>query len=85
VWGADLYVLEMEGLCKVGRSMAVERRLREHRRSQPWSDIRLIAVFEGSGCVESAVLRALHNFPRRGEWVQCTPRDALRAVADCLV
>ena len=84
-WGAHLYLLEMEGLCKIGRSQDVERRLGEHRRAQPWSTIRLVATFEGSGFVESTVLRALHGFERRGEWVRCTPKDALSAIADCLV
>ena len=80
-YGAHLYLLAMGDLVKVGRSMDVVRRVSEHRRANPWGDIRLIATYEGAGCLEPMVLRALSQHERRSEWVHCSVQEALQAVA----
>ena len=74
-----------EDLVKIGRSMDVPRRFREHLHSNPWGDLKLAATFPGSGFAEPWVLRALAAYERRGEWVRCSVQQALRAVADCVV
>ncbi len=84
-YGAHLYILSMDDFVKVGRSMDVPRRVSEHRRANPWGDIRLVAVFEGAGCLEPLVLRALSRHERRSEWVQCSVSDALTAVGTVFV
>ena len=84
-YGTDLYVMQMGDLVKVGRSMNCQRRLAEHRRSNPWGDIRLVAVFPESGFTEPWVLRALAAHERRSEWVRCSVAEALAAVALVLV
>lgn len=85
-YGTHLYILSMgDDLVKIGRSMDVGRRYAEHRKSNPWGDLVLVATFPDSGFVEPWVLRALASFPRRGEWVRCTVKEALQAVTECLV
>ena len=83
-YGTHLYVLQMGDLCKVGRSMDVQRRLLEHTRGNPWGDLKLVCSFPDQGFMESWVLRALSAHQRRGEWVLCTPGEALIAIAGCL-
>ena len=84
-YGTDLYIMQMGDLVKVGRSMHCQRRLAEHRRSNPWGDIRLVAVFPESGFAEPWVLRALAAHERRSEWVKCSVAEAMAAVALVLV
>jgi hypothetical protein len=84
-WGNDLYLLQMGELVKVGRSMDVERRVKELRRSNPWGDIKVIAVFPEAGFAEPWLLRALAAHERRGEWVRCGVPEALDAVGQVLV
>ena len=84
-YGAHLYILSMGDLVKVGRSMDVARRVSEHRRANPWGDLHLVGVFEGSGCLEPMVLRALSQHERRSEWVHCTVQEALHAVASVFI
>ena len=84
-WGNDLYLLQMGELVKVGRSMDVERRVKELRRSNPWGDIKLVAVFPEAGFAEPWLLRALTEHERRGEWVRCSVPEALATVGMVLV
>ena len=88
-YGTHLYVIaagQTAGdLCKIGRSMNVERRLKEIQHSSPWNDCRLVAVFQDNGFLEPCVLRALGAHERRGEWFRCTIGDAMAAVSACLV
>ena len=85
-YGTHLYVLSLGcDLVKIGRSMDVGRRLAEHQKSNPWGDLKLVATFPDAGLCEPWVLRALAAYERRGEWVKCTVRAALRAVSECLV
>jgi len=84
-YGHHLYVLSNGPLVKIGRSCDVGGRLGEHRRSNPWGDIKLVAVFEEAGCLEPLVLRALSQHERRGEWVNCTVGEALSAVGAVFV
>ena len=85
-YGTHLYILSMgEDLVKIGRSMDVGRRLIEHQHHNPWGDLKLVATFPDAGFCEPWVLRALADFERRGEWVKCSVREALRAVSECLI
>ena len=84
-YGTHLYVIVAGDLVKIGRSMNVERRLKEHCHSNPFAEIRLVGVFQDAGFMESWVLRALGAHERRGEWVRCTIAEAMAAVGACLV
>ena len=81
-YGTHLYLIvdSLTGLCKLGRSMNVERRLKEHQRSNPWGDLRIVATFDGAGFLEPWVFRAMSSHERRGEWFRCTIAEALTAV-----
>ena len=85
-YGTHLYLLcDGEcGLCKIGRSMDVARRVGELKRGNPWAQIRLVAVFPDQGCVESWVMRALSAHERRGEWFRCSVAQAMAAIGACL-
>ena len=85
-YGTHLYLLcDGEcGLCKIGRSMDVARRVGELKRGNPWAQIRLVAVFPDQGCVESWVMRALSAHERRGEWFRCSVAEAMAAIGACL-
>jgi hypothetical protein len=85
-YGTHLYILSLgDDLIKVGRSMDVPRRFAEHRKNQPWGDLKLVATFPDVGFCEPWVLRALAAYERRGEWVRCSAQQALHAVSECLV
>jgi T5orf172 domain len=85
-YGTHLYLLAMgSDLVKVGRSMDVSRRLGEHKRSNPWGDLRLVAEFPDSGFMEPWVIRALCKHERRGEWVRCSVAEALAAIGEVFV
>jgi len=85
-YGTHLYLLSDSeaGLCKIGRSMDVDRRVGELRRGNPWADIKVVGIFPGAGFCESWVLRALSGRERRGEWFRCPTSDALTAIVACL-
>ena len=86
-YGTNLYLLSdpEAGLCKIGRSIDVARRVTELRRGNPWADIRLVATFPDAGFVESWVMRALSGHERRGEWFRCGIPEAMAAIGACLV
>jgi hypothetical protein len=84
-YGTHLYIILAGEVCKIGRSMDVQRRFAEVSRAKPFSDCRLVATFHGAGFVEPWVLRALCEYERRSEWFRCTPADALAAVGLRLV
>ena len=85
-YGTHLYIIQAGEVCKVGRSMNVNRRFDEVSRSMPFADARLVATFQNAGFAEPWVLKALsQSYERRSEWFRCTPAQAIAAVSICIV
>ena len=81
-WGLDLYIVETEGMTKLGRSQHPQIRLREIQRGLPWSPCSLWCVFPRAGHIEAAVHRELAaRFEKFAEWYKATPQQIVSVVA----
>jgi hypothetical protein len=73
-WGADLYVITIGEVTKLGRSSNVQRRLSEIQRGVPWLQVELFATFPKLGFLEGALHRQLAgHFEKRNEWYLAGP------------
>ena len=81
-WGLDLYIIQTEGLTKLGRSQHPQIRLREIQRGLPWSPCHLWAVFPRAGHLEAALHRTLAaRYEKFAEWYKASPEQIVAVVA----
>ena len=81
-WGLDLYIVQTEGMTKLGRSQHPQVRCREIQRGMPWSPCHLWAVFPAAGHIEAAVHRALGaRYEKFAEWYRASPQQIVAVVA----
>jgi hypothetical protein len=78
-YGKHLYILHIQdaGICKVGRSSNVERRLKEIRSYCPWLEIELAAVFPDKGWIEPTVHGGLKSKRVGREWFKVSQTEAI--------
>ena len=70
MYGTDLYVFwcREQGLCKIGRSAFVEKRLQQIRAQVPFLTVELKGVLKDAGHLEHTLHQAFRSRNSGGEW-----------------